>query len=146
MQKFFITLLLLGLNVMAFAMPITGQVKLINQLDDPLTIHRAQHSEVIKHPEFDSGDNVSLPGHGGRMALLIETSTAELAQKHFSEVYVGAYDTLGHSAFFGIELLGDQALLLRGYIGHGIAFSWDHDSAPTLIFCSPAQYHVNQHC
>lgn len=139
-------LIILGFSLvssLAVAGAITGQVNLVNNFTDSLTIRKAQHSEVISYP---SEAEFILPGQGGKTVLTINTSDEHLAEKNFTETYVGAYDEHNHSAFFGIELLGDKNLLVRGYIGKGIAYSWDRLEVPTIYFCTHEYFIKHNDC
>lgn len=58
------------------------------------------------------------------------------------EAYIGTSDNNGHTAFFGLEVVNDK-LRFYGYIGKGIAYSWNTN---TIVFCTPEEYKQKKGC
>jgi|GEM_PF-6057952 hypothetical protein len=120
---------------LAVLVPFSAQAKkvtdlvIINHFDKSLTYTVGTNPELLPDlPQTFSlatGDQI-----GSKVADL---------QK---EAYIRAEDSNSHSAFFGVELV-DNTVKFHGYVGKGIAYSWNTRS---IVFCTPEEYKQKHSC
>jgi hypothetical protein len=102
---------------------------IINHFDTPLAFTISVNANVI--PGLPQQFNLSSSDQ-------IETQVID-TQK---EAYIRAETSNGNSAFFGVAIINNQ-LKISGYIGKGIAYSWNNES---ITFCTPVEYRKKGKC
>ena len=136
MKKYLLTIFF---ALFSINLALAAKLTLINNFNTDLIITLANGANLVKKP--DPADFPLTLASADRLKLELKLQKNNPTD---SEVYfqISSPQNTTYAGFFGATLIGNS-IQINGYISKGIAFSWDNDSEPTLIFCTHDYYMNN---
>jgi hypothetical protein len=113
----------------------TKTITIVNHFHMPLIFYINRNPEIVPylpHKKFAIKNDDQ-----------ITTIVANGTSPDIQEAYISVDSARGQSfGYFGVEKTGG----IRGYLGQGIAYSWDRAKYATVTFCTPEEFDKKQHC